>query len=166
MCFYSFYLPIFLSHDCLWYLNTPPFTDPCTPDILYLVLGLDHRDPKDPALSLPPSHSIAPCIGTYLLDGVLLCHVGVRTNGGWVPNYSRVGRVELRGKVMWVQHLAEAEDALFLDWTGRVIKLMDQSADFSGCGPGPLMAVFCCLTVSCPNLGSPWGLEAWCFCTK
>lgn len=129
----------------LWFLNTPSYTE-LWPDTHCLTLSLDHRGLKivawpcpPPSTSPPPHTHIVLCIGLYLLGGVLLCHVGVRSCGAWFPDSSRMGRVELRGKVIWVKHLAEAEEAFFPDWMVRVLgsKLIDQSAGFSGRGPGP-----------------------------
>lgn len=79
-----------------------------------------------------------------MLGRVLLCHVGMRTRESRVPDYNRMDRVELRGNAIWVKHLAEAEEAFFLDCRIRVqgSKLIDQGAGFSDCGPGPLKAVF------------------------
>lgn len=64
--------------------------------------------------------------------------------GAWVPDYSRWGRVELRGKVIGVKHLAEAKEVFFLYCMIRVqgSKLVNQSAGFSGCGSGLLWLFF------------------------
>lgn len=54
---------------------------------------------------------LVPCIGAHLLGLMLPCHVRVKIHEAWFPDYVRMDRVELTGKIMWVKHLAEAEEA-------------------------------------------------------
>lgn len=73
-----------------------------------------------------------------------------------------MGRLELRGQVIWVKQLAEAKEVFFLDCMIRVqgSKLVKQSAGSLGCGPGHLVAAFQCWAVKFSNFGMSRNLEA------